>query len=384
MRRPLLIVWIVITTLAFITAFCPPAMAQVSGPCANCHTMHASQSPWDARWSPGVEGNPQSFLLAVGHSSSCVGCHSGADGTLIDGTTGAPIVNNGTTPIGGHNNEGLAAGNFFYCNFPAESTQGHNVLDVGAGGDNNFINKTPPGFMELTGAQAPSGFLPNLGAWGPAAADWNDVSTKQVTCAGKYGCHGHRGIDDVEGAMRGAHHGTGDIDGTTLATSYRFLAGVTGLEDDDWEQDAATSTDHNGYQGASQYGVTNTISYLCGTCHGDFHGHSNLGGEGQIGTGSPAASPWLRHPADIDFPTPTESWWFTRGLSTYDKETPVAFAPPSTTETTVTDSAIVICLSCHRAHASPNADLLRWDYGTMNAADGINDHGCENCHENQR
>ena len=50
--------------------------AAVSGPCSNCHTMHASQSPWPSEWSSGVEGNPQPYLLATMGSSPCVGCHS--------------------------------------------------------------------------------------------------------------------------------------------------------------------------------------------------------------------------------------------------------------------------------------------------------------------
>ncbi len=45
-------------------------------------------------------------------------------------------------------------------------------------------------------------------------------------------------------------------------------------------------------------------------------------------------------------------------------------------------SPIVTCLSCHRAHGSPYADLLRWDYDTMiagNAGDATGK-GCFVCH----
>jgi hypothetical protein len=48
----------------------------------------------------------------------------------------------------------------------------------------------------------------------------------------------------------------------------------------------------------------------------------------------------------------------------------------------VTDIAIVTCISCHRAHGSEYADLLRWDYtaGTS-AGSGTNlNSGCFVCH----
>ncbi|MCK4488054.1 MAG: hypothetical protein KAU38_15015, partial [Desulfobacterales bacterium] len=40
---------------------------------------------------------------------------------------------------------------------------------------------------------------------------------------------------------------------------------------------------------------------------------------------------------------------------------------------------IVMCLSCHRAHGTPNNDLLRWAY-TMDAGSGTDNGGCFICH----
>ena len=41
--------------------------------------------------------------------------------------------------------------------------------------------------------------------------------------------------------------------------------------------------------------------------------------------------------------------------------------------------AIVLCISCHRAHATPYDDILRWNYREW---PGINDNqnGCLACH----
>ena len=76
--------------------------AAVSGPCSNCHTMHASQH--------GVPEEPSQSLLV----DSCVGCHSATDGiTWKDPVTGAPIVYNAEEPSY-NTQKGLAGGNFYW------------------------------------------------------------------------------------------------------------------------------------------------------------------------------------------------------------------------------------------------------------------------------
>jgi len=42
-----------------------------------------------------------------------------------------------------------------------------------------------------------------------------------------------------------------------------------------------------------------------------------------------------------------------------------------------------MCLSCHVAHGSPYADMLRWDYGTM-VAGGGGSGGCFTCHTQKK
>ncbi|HIC92409.1 MAG TPA: hypothetical protein EYP21_10200 [Syntrophaceae bacterium] len=51
---------------------------------------------------------------------------------------------------------------------------------------------------------------------------------------------------------------------------------------------------------------------------------------------------------------------------------------PSQTVTPGTDQ--VMCLSCHRAHGSPYADMLRWNYSHMIAGDTTKSGGCFTCH----
>ena len=49
------------------------------------------------------------------------------------------------------------------------------------------------------------------------------------------------------------------------------------------------------------------------------------------------------------------------------------------------DNPRVACISCHRAHGTPNDDILRFDYSTQIAGSGSSSStGCLGCHHLQR
>lgn len=331
MKKTLIIGLVALFSVALTYGF---AYAAVSGVCSGCHTMHASQA--------GVATTPNDLLLI----SDCLSCHSSATTSTIVSNT--PIVYNtagypasargagtATTP--------LAGGNFYAPATTAGDTQVHNVVGILAGADGVLVN-TPPGGTALT---------------------------SQLTCGGTTGCHGVRTEAGNNAAIKGAHHTnvTGTVSGSTLANSFRFLNGVSGVEHATWEQ-TASSISHNGYKGATDSdGTTVDISYFCAYCHGTFHGATNTG----------SSTPWSRHPVDIALTADV----FAGYGATYLLETPVALATPSTTGAPLVTSR-VICMSCHNAHGSPYADMLRFDYSTMNAEDGVNNAGCETCHANAR
>ena len=233
-----------------------------------------------------------------------------------------------------------------------------------------------------------------------------------LTCAGIAGCHGDRTQGYNFSAIHGLHHAVAPtdlvFDGTTIKTSYRFLDGVAGVEDPDWEY-KASSILHNGYQGAARTADTDdaasnhTISHLCAECHGAFHNVTSSPGvftgvQGIISGDdmTVASSPWLRHPTDFDMSSlPGEYASYT----SYDPIVPVGrTGSPAVgwkTDNTVnsaTNGAIVMCLSCHRAHGSPWPDLLRWDYSgmiagpagtTINGVTQATGTGCFVCHTNK-
>ena len=349
-----------ILMLVWVSLGYSPLFAKVTGPCSSCHTMHNSQ----AGVSVVAAGGPIPCLL----NSDCIGCHTG----INEGSNMTPYVlmtNSepayGTTGTDG-DGDTLAGGNFYWVAFMNLPRSGHNVADV-ATPDAQLAN-TPPGST-------------------------NGVSlSEQLTCAGVNGCHGDRSVDNSYKAMSGAHHNNEMTlwkDGTTLAKSYRFLNGVQGLEDPDYEYRPTAAGHHNKYYGKDRTIETDnaegTISSLCRQCHGDFHY-----GSGEIASGAFGNGVWLRHPTDFDMAgaksrSGEEYKYYNGGTGTgnpYSVVSPVATSDTSTNlNTTVfssTDDAVVMCLSCHRAHGTPNDAILRWNYKKWPGNDGYN--GCAICH----
>ena len=360
-----------LTTFLFavtlIFAFSALSFGKATGPCVNCHTMHNSQNG-----SAVESGGPYKALT----KGSCVGCHTGTN----DGSNSIPYVLQTSAPT--YNFDGskttLAGGSFYwvYTSGGNDDTKGHNVTGI-ANSDSNIANNTPPGFNTTYTAN------------GTVGSSW---ASNQLTCAGTYGCHGgHTSADDFTD-IAGAHH-TDDttIDGTTVGKSFRFLKGIKGTEDSDWEYTTSTS-DHNGYY-ASDYNKTGSsvdsasINYLCAECHGDFHLNANVdsaaGNEG----------PWLRHPTDYDMNNTGSSTEYHSypNASKYNSVTNTGDyfvdVPVGNTDGTVKSAvlaaagdAVVLCVSCHRAHGSPYADLLRWDYSQCSAGGTQANCGCFACH----
>lgn len=363
-----------ICSLFYALFFCFPLLseAKVGGDCSNCHTMHNSQGgqPIAKEYSSTSRGlvqdsTPNPALLI----NNCIGCHFNNGSSTIDNYR-TPIVLNRNNPF---NFNPLAGGNFYYVadGLGAEYNKGHNVRGISA---QDPPMNTPPGFK--TNVTLPNGGI-GPGSW-----------TQQLTCAGTFGCHGNRTITDEIRSIYGGHHGNINIDNSSQANhiydSYRFLLGIKGAEDNDWEKDTKIDN-HNGYQGDSVYGSVNTISYFCGECHGNYHAHTNLGGTANVGD----STPWFRHPVDFAFSgvrdgnyTGSEyAQYNTPNINKYNTLAPVAEVYPSTNKSTVGSGSIVMCLSCHRAHASPYFKMMRWKYESSNLSDALS--GCSVCHSSK-
>jgi hypothetical protein len=321
--------------------------AKMKGRCKDCHSMHAD--------------TPYPVLTRGG----CVGCH----GQVPDGTQNIIKTGKARIPQVLHHMENgdLASGNFYYVadGYNPDYSKGHNVSGI-----------SQPEYIPTM--NIPPGFIGNVvipGGKGPV--DWPEEQV--LTCSGTWGCHGDRNIYDPYLSVYTAHH-THDheIDGSTVGKSYRFLYGITGVEHTDWEYEA-TIDNHNGYKGDFNHNTIDTISYLCGECHGKFHPNPNLGGAKEVGFAN--FTLWVRHPADISFSTVHGGFAGSeyQDYVTYSLESPVAYFNPTGREKVVDADSIVMCLSCHRAHASPYSDALRWDYSKISTEDMTRE-GCLICH----
>jgi predicted CXXCH cytochrome family protein len=362
--------------------------------------MHNSQG--------GSTVDPDGVANAQLLNAGCVGCHTGPHDVLTGlNSLGAPVVLDSVDPStvldeqgGGYTNAG---GDFWWVENETDA-QGHNVFDISAN-DDGTIGDTPPGWDPgATGGVVAGG----AGAWG-----------SQLTCAGTFGCHGDRASANSFQAISGSHHNNADTGGgvsatsasaaTTVANSYRFLDGIKGLENAEWNWNENAST-HNEYYGTDfqnpqrdDDGLTpdqvyppgqDTMSYFCAQCHGNFHS--------EIDDDTTHGSPWRRHPTDIVLPGgATEYARYNNdagggAAGDYSVSVPVARGAVPTNaqgstntvipgDSTTIDGAIVMCLSCHRAHGSPENDMLRWKYSTMlvGSGPGTNDQGCFVCHNDK-
>jgi predicted CXXCH cytochrome family protein len=350
----------VLATVFVAVLLATPALARVSGPCANCHTMHNSQDGGSMADPAQVTVN--SALLVAG----CVGCHTANDGSTWKNSVGAPIVYNTSAPTygpdaGDGQKQGLAAGNFYFVD--QDDTFGHNIFTQDANLD------YPPGWRY--GCENNNECHVNL----------HRVCTN--TTGGYYGKKACEKCHMLNANVGRWHHAndSGLIKDTAAEGYYRFLSshgseGVAGIEDPFWEHEA-TSAAHNEYlgtvgdkrdDGPFTEGL-NTVTSFCVGCHNSMHIQDST----YVG-----ASPWLRHPSDQRLPAGGEY----AGYTVYDPLVPVARPGLSTVRTTVTQGQdMVMCLSCHRAHGSPYPDMLRFPYDGMQAGGGGADGtGCFKCH----
>lgn len=349
MKRKKILSWSLAMAISLLLCGGGISYAKVTGVCSNCHTMHNSQD------GAALASGPNELLLIGG----CVGCHTG---TNDGGAT--PYVMSTIIPNYGDNT--LAGGNFWWVSTDCAGehcgdAKGHNVLGI-ATQDTNLA--AAPGAEVLCA---------NSCHLSLAVAQ----TAESTMGSGCQGCHLN--------VMHHADDSSGYVDASPW---YRFLSGhssgagqgVKGIEDSDWQFTKGFG-DHNEYLGYvgdkdGPYGLDDyTMTGFCCGCHGNFHEQDASAG---------GASPWLRHPSDFVIPNSGE---YASMSTSYNVNTPVARSAASMTalggapgSTVAAGTDMVMCLSCHVAHGSPNDDMLRWNYSTIDAGGGSNTTGCFVCH----
>jgi hypothetical protein len=312
---------LILAATAIVVAWAAPALAFHDAGvahCNGCHTMHNSYEGAlvDAD-SP--NGNPW-LLVDATPSDTCLGCHSSASSSrgVLDGDCAT-----------GHSRE-KGGGNYIFlsCVDLAETTRTHTVIP----GERAGHNLDAPGnsiVVDGTLSAAPGGTFPS-------------------SVMGCTSCHDPHGTDSYR-----ILYGAREVQGFYPFTNPPPVAAKTsGPEAPD---------KHAAYASG--------MSEWCGNCHMDFaeigSTHKHKVGE-NLGAGIAMAYNLYAGSDNLTGGLPTTAYW-----------PEVPFEDPDTgTYTTSstqgpTASSQVMCLTCHRAHATSAASAGRWDFNvTFNEEDG--------------
>jgi hypothetical protein len=289
--------------------------------CDGCHSMHNSAD--NAR-----EGSATAASLMKGSdaSSTCLNCHAGAGGYHMASNTGAGMSQ---------------GGDFFWVsdnavhdfdvrgtlNTAEPDNKGHNIIASDFGWSVDATNATAPGGI------MPSNTLGCTSCHDPhgQVAGGTSAGSAAISVSGSYGA-----ADPTDGSIHGNYRLLGDV-------GYKQIT------------DVAPVARANGSSGVSvDYGTG--MSDWCLSCHSAFNDNANM------------------HPTDVSVPTSYNSYVktgdFTGDVATaYDALVPIerGLADGSLLDETstagVTGAEQVMCLSCHRSHASAFDNMLRWDNG---------------------
>jgi hypothetical protein len=311
--------------------------------CDGCHGMHGTDGSGGA-----VPIASDRLLLGSDASSTCLNCHEG---------TGSYHIASGNTTTVSYN----AGGDFAWLKKDYQidkgwatidvdgQTVGHNVIAVDYGYDEDSVLATAPG-----------GTYP----------------AEDLGCTSCHDAHGAvlggTGLGNLPVSESGSYGAAVPASGSILG-NYRLLgdsqydAGDADTDGYNFGTDAPIATAQNGsfggyYSEKVDYGTG--MSEWCRNCHTDFHdgGAVDMHPAGDGESLGALSTNYNSYVATGNF-TGVEA-------SAYDAlvsiERGVAVGADLDPDSTAGDggSANVMCLTCHRAHASAFQNMARWDFET--------------------
>lgn len=324
---------LLIVALSILFSFCLSGVALAFhgggvAHCDGCHSMHAGSGN-EGRF---ISQGP-SLTNASDPSSVCLNCHNGAARYHVNSADGS------NTNEGGDFHWTQDNGYTYYNRGVRQvdpNQKGHNMLaaDFGLTNDAN-LTMAPGGSWLAAGFGCTACHDPHGQAGGGTVG-----SADPISVSGSYGAV------PAEGTQAGNYR--------LLYDSYRV----------NFNNDAPIAR-ANSYDGASvQYG--SGMSGWCANCHNGFYTQSASGG---------------MHPTDKAPPSTYDSYVATGNFTgtqatAYDPLVPIerggvaasSDLPDPTDSATAgfgtTGTSQVMCLTCHRAHASAFDNALRFDYTT--------------------
>ncbi|MBD3866975.1 MAG: hypothetical protein IFK94_02530 [Acidobacteria bacterium] len=311
----------VLFILAALIIIAAPTMAfhdEGVAHCNGCHTMHNSQ---DGALVDADSPLGNAYLLTDADPSDvCIACHDHIEHTL------------GTDPLAPPALKG--AGNFVYL-LEDNLNDGHNGALNPIGGDAAGHNLAAPGHgiaPDATLTSAPGGTFP----------------ASVLGCTSCHDPHGNANFRFLYG-IGGVQDGLATF--TNPAPDAEGLSMFFGSE---------SQTSHTAYQGG--------MSAWCANCHGDFHQEAGGRLEHPSGStiGGSVANTYNLYNGTIDQLGGVQA-------TAYLAEVPFDDAANTTAGTAgPTAGSQVMCLTCHRAHATSAPDAGRWDFSvTFLHEDGL-------------
>jgi hypothetical protein len=297
--------------------------------CDGCHSMHNSpENP--------VSGTANSQLLkGTDASSTCLNCHEGTGSSDIFSSDGSNFK---------------PGGDFFWLTNGSETSEpdnmGHNVIAV------DFSLS-----IDGTNVQAPGGtyFSSNLG------------------CTSCHDPHGQVQGGTANGQLPVSVSGSyGDIpDSGTIAGNYRLLG------DDLFKNIAAAApiavTAGFGEADSSHPAYGQGMAEWCASCHALYVGDPNKHPSGNLETlGATIAGNYNAYVSTGDFTGGAGATSYLQFVAFERQETDktILLAAVTSTQGPVA-SGNVMCLSCHRAHASAFNNIGRWNFNFELLEDGF-------------
>jgi len=306
--------------------------------CDGCHSMHNSAD------NPiGVNATANNQLLKGSDASStCLNCHAGAGGYHIASTTGANTSQGGDFYWITKDYSVIVRGNPVLF---SKDDHGHNIVaaDYNMAADANPNNAMAPGgTYQATNLGCNSCHNPHGQVNGGTAN-----GTAPISGSGSYG-----GAELGDGSILGNYRLLGDTlytpPGGTQFTNPAPIA-------------RATNVSGGSYGGIVDYG--SGMSEWCSNCHTNFvnDSHKHPAGNGEhLGSAIVPIDNYNKYVATGNFTGDVTTAYdalvpFERGIT---DRTALSADPV----TGVDVNSNVMCLTCHRAHASANANAGRWDF----------------------
>jgi hypothetical protein len=296
--------------------------------CDGCHSMHQSlDNPISGA------GNNQ-LLKGSDASSTCLNCHDGGGSYHINSVDGS---------------NAKAGGDFYWISNPYSASNWSGT--VWYGGDNSGHNIVAADYLMIADAN------PNN-----ATAPGGTYPSANFSCTSCHDAHGRVSGSTAQAPISvSGSYGAADPTDGSIHGNYRILGGAGYVTQGVAFTAAAPVATANGSSGTSvDYG--SGMSEFCANCHGDYinDSHRHPAGDGEHLNG---------------YGTNYNSYVKTGDMT---GTSATAYDPLISFERGVTDGSLldetstvgtdgnsnVMCLTCHRAHASAFNNAGRWDFET--------------------